>query len=989
MKKICSLWTTQTIGFVAVWFNVVSNFVREALSFKSDICASSRSQIKLAKLCSGVSAFLFLCLSQAQAQVLFSADFESTAGDNAFGPANTQWTVNPENTDTATTGIFERGNPTGTVYQPDITPSGDFAVVSEANNNSNGDADIDNGTISIRSPEITLPASATLELLISSYLSHSNATGGFFRITVEGSTSTIVYQDDATGTADIEDYVRRTFDISSFAGETITLLIEVSDNNQVVFYEAGFDDVVVRVDASDVSGFVRYDVDADGDLANSATEDRGLAGVNIEVFADNGSGAPAGTVLQTVVSEADGSFVLENLVDGDYVIVSGNLPGGISTADSEGLNDDQVLLTVAGNDVTGVLFLDTTDSPGLPETTAVYYFPYEESDILSSLDTINDDAADPVTVLSSISIAYPDTIILYDHWEDNGLDGYEDFPAAPRQSFTEVWGDGDLLNGVAPGFPDDILDEGDIIVLENTIAIGSSGSNIYFDARDKVSASRYVAITKAAWADVSETLLAGAWELYPTILWGTQFTLPIGEDLTDAEDAQAFEYTGGSVMSAWDNNEIRLNGALVATLDEGETFFWNGGLNVGDVLTTSRTVQLQLITGDINSNFESRWYTILPDSDLSNAYVAPTSTPNGNATLVWIYNNNSSSIDINVEQSDQASQILTVPAGEVVSFELTNGAAGRFISTNGEIFFALAAVDADNTDPNLNQTNDWGYSLVPEAFLSPTAVAGLAPGDDPNFVGAAENSAPLWLAAVFPVGSANYNLNRDADPDNDVQITVCIDYGGNGNVDDLATGGSDPITGRGFDLQVTLDELEQEIIYVDLDEDGDPDVGADQTGTRIWVCDGSDAVIALAYGQDPNTASGGSPAVDFGTTIPAIPVLGIAKDVAIETDLNGNGYPEIGDILRYTIILENTGTASFPTFAIEVFDNLNQFLDYVPNTTELTDISGTVLLEDDTVGTVFPIDNEGTGGYNYPPVLIAGNNFELTFLAEVSSLPAD
>ena len=84
MKKIYDLWGMKR-----------ASFVQKALLVKSELLASSREQMKNSGFCNGVFAFLFFCLSQAQAQVLFSADFETTTGDNAFGPAATQWTVNP------------------------------------------------------------------------------------------------------------------------------------------------------------------------------------------------------------------------------------------------------------------------------------------------------------------------------------------------------------------------------------------------------------------------------------------------------------------------------------------------------------------------------------------------------------------------------------------------------------------------------------------------------------------------------------------------------------------------------------------------------------------------------------------------------------------------------------------------------------------------------------------------------------------------------
>jgi uncharacterized repeat protein (TIGR01451 family) len=922
---------------------------------------------------------------------IFNADFESTTGDNAVGTLASEWRVNPSATDTATTGAWERADPTGTTYQVATTPSGDFCFVTDGSNTSDFDLDIDGGVTSVRSPEITIPANAvSAELDLQYYLSHSAANGGdFFRITAQAATTDVLFQiQRPNGTAVSEGFAPLVLDLTPYIGQTVTFLIEAADAGGGNLVEAGFDDVRVTVALPGISGQVRYDIDGDGDLAATQTEDRPLSGVTVELFADDGNGGPTGAALDVVLTDEDGVFRFQDLANGNYVVVASDLADGTSTGESDGTADGVIAVAFSGTQVSDLVFLDTTDAPGLVTTAATYYFPYEESDILAALDTINSAANEPIESFNSISIAYDGTIILYDHWEDNGPDGYEAFPAEPTQPHTQVWGDGNLLNGVAPGSTDDLLNSGDIIPLVDEVTALTSGNEILFDARDKISASKYVSITRASWADGSETLLAGAWELYPSILWGTSHTLPIGEDIPDAVDAQIFEFVGASILSGSDGNEIRLNGDLVAILEEGETFAWNGGRQVGDVLTSTRPTQVHLITGDVASSYESRWYTLPPDSQFSNAYVAPTSTPDGNATLVWLYNPAATAIDVTVEVPGQTNQVLSIPASDLISFELTNGEAARFNTASGEVFFALATVDSDNAATNLNQTNDWGYSLVAERFLTQLAVAGLAPGDDPTFFGTPENSAPLWVTPVFPRNSPEFVANRDVDPNNDVQITICVDYNGNGNVDGLATGGTDPDSGFEYDRQFTLDEMEQLVLYVDTNGDGIPDPGGDQTGTKVWVCDGSSGLLAVAYGQDPNTASQGTPAVDLGTTVPGVPVLSLAKDAQLTNDVNANGFPDVGDTLRYTIVVENSGIAPFSPNQITVLDDLNNFLTYTTGTTELTDENGTTIVADNGSGTPFPVDSDFQG-FNYNTALNAGGSFELAFEATVTSLPAD
>jgi hypothetical protein len=84
--------------------------------------------------------------------------------------ADKGWVPDPDGTDTATLGLWERGDPEATYYgggykQLGITPSGvnDLVTGRLAGTNSSS-YDIDGGVTSIRSPDITLPADVDLVL---------------------------------------------------------------------------------------------------------------------------------------------------------------------------------------------------------------------------------------------------------------------------------------------------------------------------------------------------------------------------------------------------------------------------------------------------------------------------------------------------------------------------------------------------------------------------------------------------------------------------------------------------------------------------------------------------------------------------------------------------------------------------------------------------------------------------------------------------------
>ena len=173
---------------------------------------------------------------------VFFDDFESNLG----------WTTNPFGTDTATTGLWERGNPetttsSGTKQQGTTVSGVNDLVTGRLAGSSVGVHDIDNGVTSIRSPAITLPSSGTLTLSFSYYLAHlNNATSAdFLRVRVVGSTSALVFEELGAGNDDDAVWNTHSANISSFAGQTVRILIEAADASTGSLIEAAIDDVKI------------------------------------------------------------------------------------------------------------------------------------------------------------------------------------------------------------------------------------------------------------------------------------------------------------------------------------------------------------------------------------------------------------------------------------------------------------------------------------------------------------------------------------------------------------------------------------------------------------------------------------------------------------------------------------------------------------------------------------------------------------------------
>ena len=186
---------------------------------------------------------VFAVTAPPPATSVFEDDFETDKG----------WVRNPNATDTATTGLWERGDPQQTsssgVKQLGTTVSGvNDLVTARLAGSSVGANDVDGGVTTIQSPPITLPSTGSLTLTFQYYLAHlSNSSGAdFFRVFVlAGSTSTKVFESLGAASNRNGAWTPATASLDSFAGQTIRLRIEAADAGTPSLVEAGVDDVKI------------------------------------------------------------------------------------------------------------------------------------------------------------------------------------------------------------------------------------------------------------------------------------------------------------------------------------------------------------------------------------------------------------------------------------------------------------------------------------------------------------------------------------------------------------------------------------------------------------------------------------------------------------------------------------------------------------------------------------------------------------------------
>jgi hypothetical protein len=616
-----------------------------------------------------------------------------------------------------------------------------------------------------------------------------------------------------------------------------------------------------------------------------------------------------------------------------------------------------------------------------PTPAQLFYVPFPEGQLLQGLQAIElggPSAAptDPVTTLISLAAVADGTIIYYDQWEN----GYDPDIANPTNLYsggnpggTQIWGDGDPSNGAPPGVPSDLINAGTVIVLSNPIDT-TNPLAIDFDGRDKVAATKTIAMTRTGFATGPNTLLAGATEVFDTSNWGTNHLSPVGTDIPDATDHQMFEYTSLAVMAGEGGATVQVDadadGSFETTvpLDEGEGYFVNGGVAVGGRVVADRPVQVTLLTGDIASSYESRDSALLPTTLWSTDYYTPVSTPPaaqsiaGTATTVWLYNPGATALTVNYTTRDGGGNLTTVPlsvpggpSGGYLPQVIPDGFGGRFSAATP--FYAFSTTNSTDTNTSGNQAWDWGFTLIPEDSLTPQVLIGLGIGRDPTSpTNPNENGNPVWLT---PVGNG------------DTPVTVYVDFDA-----DPSTGPLTDPNGNKYDVAYSLRELDRAKVYDTTDRN--------QTGLLAYVLTPG-VKLAAAWGQDPTVASAGAPGLDVGTGIPPLPLFSVGKNGTLAADNDGDGFVSPGDVLLYTIAINNISRAPVPDVLVR--DNLPADTTYVPGSTFFTNASNvTTPIPDDGSGTPFPLD--GSGRVLDPvTALPVGGTYQVTFKVVIDAFP--
>ncbi|MCC6584258.1 MAG: tandem-95 repeat protein, partial [Chitinophagales bacterium] len=479
--------------------------------------------------------------------------------------------------------------------------------------------------------------------------------------------------------------------------------------------------------------------------------------------------------------------------------------------------------------------------------THVYYMPYPEQDAYIALKASGSPAmpSNNIQTVISLTMPYPNMIIVWDEWED----GYESNYLSPAQSTTKIWGDGNPYNGIAPGYPNDIIPAGGGIVLTNTMnANPRNPSSFYYDGKDKVISTGQIAITQVC----SEPSITSVQDIKTNVTsvfdFGQSFTIPVGQDF----NSQDFAYTALFIRASEDNTIVNIdkdnNGFFetTVTLNEGNSYLVDGGVLVGATVVSDKPIGVELSSGGID-NYSIRNAPIYPATWYSNTYFTPVPTSDNPAdnpkdtSAIMLYNSLNRPITINWYSGTPSSGTITLPSKEAVRFPLaySTTAAYKFVNLTGESFTAIEMVDSytPGGGGNSGSSYDWAFNLISEPRLTDFAITAWAPGglDLSAPAGPDVNGNPIW---VTPTSNT----------------TVYVKYDGKVS----GTTGSLSPCGMRYDRAYTLNALN----YLKIRDSSDND----QSGIAIYTCDG--VKLAAVYGEDPQGSTAGNSAFwDVGTTI--------------------------------------------------------------------------------------------------------------------------
>ncbi len=486
----------------------------------------------------------------------------------------------------------------------------------------------------------------------------------------------------------------------------------------------------------------------------------------------------------------------------------------------------------------------------------------------------------------TVSVTTDDTTVYYDHWEN----GYSTANAGDEVFLANQ---GDVL----------VFESGNIEVPraagDTCASTNPNGAaTTCYDGRDRIFvAGGAVAVAQAFWPEVTATVYANAWEVYPVKPYQLSYTIPVGEDLFANLGYNDFRNVYVIVMAAVDGTTVQIDDPGTAGVEVNINLTRGAvaelfGINSGTTVTATNPVQVQFIVGQFNTGIasDSRSFTAVPDGLWHSVYYSPVPGGAVSNTDLYIYNPTASVLNINYEDGLGAGT-FSVPAGATRRYSNLTGhyvpidSAVYLAAADGTTrFWAIGSYDSSNADYN------YGFALVPSNLLANDYYVGWAPGST-NFTA---NGSPVFVTPT---------------QDN---TTIFVDYG--------------PADGV-VDATFVIDRLQVLRLR-------DPD--NDNTGMHV----SGTAPFAITWGEDSRFAAAGNPFIDAGYTILPLDSSWMDVILSLEKTVTPPVIPaEIGQVVTFSLVIES----SQPLNPANVYDDLPDGWAYVPLSTTITRPGGVIV----------------------------------------------
>ena len=535
----------------------------------------------------------------------------------------------------------------------------------------------------------------------------------------------------------------------------------------------------------------------------------------------------------------------------------------------------------------------------------------------------------------TVSISADNVTVYYDHWENGygtGSTGIDE---------TYLVNKGDVLT----------FESANILVPRNagdtcTSTNANGAATACYDGRDRIYvAGGVVSVAEAFWPEVTQTVFANAWEVYPVKPYQTDYTIPVGEDLSGGplnyiDFTQAFVI----VQATQDATNVQIDNPATAgvevnvTLNRGETTQMFH-IDAGTTVHATAPVQTQFIVGRPSAGLDSdsRSYTAVPSGLWSTSYYGsvPSFFNGFSNTDVFIYNPTSSNLSINYEDSTGSGSFV-VPPNSTRGYQTLSG---HYVPENSAVFLEAAdgatnfwAIGSVNSG---NGAFNYGFSFIPADQLTNDYYLGWAPGT----TDLSANGSPVFVTPVV---------------DN---TTIFVDYSPNDGI---------------VDATYTLDRIQIQRIF-------DPD--NNNTGMHIWATN----PIVVVWGEDGTAAQPGNPYIDAGYTVLPLNEQWVDVVLTLEKTADPTIIPsEIGAITTFTLV---TRTDTFGLQDVSVEDNLPAEWGYVAGSTIITLPDGTTITgtsaDPDIAGQQLTWDDFPVG-----PLDMNGNEtLTIQFQAETVTIP--